>query len=96
VGWKPLSEIQQLFNTIPILRSRFTNEPQTQFNGEMLKQIVRKILSASDKEITEVYETLKETPAENFGEHSYIPELLPRLAAQYDKSDPGNLVAFSP
>jgi mannose-6-phosphate isomerase len=59
-----------------------------------LKQIVGKIVSASDKEIAEVYETLRETPAENLGKHSYIPELLPRLAAQYDESDPGNLVAL--
>jgi mannose-6-phosphate isomerase len=59
-----------------------------------LRQIVGKILSTSDKEISEVYETLRERPAENFGKHSYIPQLLPRLAAQYDKSDPGNLVAL--
>jgi mannose-6-phosphate isomerase len=42
----------------------------------------------------EVYDTLKNTPAKNFGNHTYIPELLPRLAEQYDKSDPGNLVAL--
>jgi mannose-6-phosphate isomerase len=52
------------------------------------------MLSASDKEITEVYETLTTVPAKDFGDYAYIPELLPRLADQYDKSDPGNLVAL--
>lgn len=94
VGWKPLPEIQQLFTTIPILKSRFTNDPKTHFNGETLKQLVGKILSSSDEEIVQVYETLKKTPAKDFGKHTYIPELLPRLAEQYDKSDPGNLVAL--
>jgi mannose-6-phosphate isomerase len=59
-----------------------------------LKGIVSKILSASDEEITEVYETLRKTGKGSFGKHTYIPELLPRLAEQYDKSDPGNLVAL--
>jgi mannose-6-phosphate isomerase len=59
-----------------------------------LKQIVGKLLSSSDEEIVQVYETLKKTPAKDFGKQTYIPELLPRLAEQYDKSDPGNLVAL--
>jgi mannose-6-phosphate isomerase len=59
-----------------------------------VKGIVGRILSASDEEIIEVYETLKKTPAKEFGKLSYIPELLPRLAQQYDKSDPGTLVAL--
>jgi len=58
-----------------------------------LKGVVGKILSASDEEIVEVYGALKKTPAKDFEKHTYIPELLPRLAEQYDKSDPGNLVA---
>jgi mannose-6-phosphate isomerase len=94
VGWKPLLEIQTLFSTIPILKSKYVNEGNTHFNGETLKGIVGKILSASDEEITEVYETLRKTGKGSFGKHTYIPELLPRLAEQYDKSDPGNLVAL--
>lgn len=42
----------------------------------------------------EIYETLKKTPAKDFGNDTYIPELLPLLAEQYDQSDPGNLVAL--
>jgi len=94
VGWKPLPEIQRLFTTIPVLKSRFTNESQKDLDGETLKQLIGKILSASDKEIVEVYETLKKTPPKDFGKDVYIPELLPRLADQYDKADPGNLVAL--
>lgn len=59
-----------------------------------MKGIVGKILSASDEEIVEVYETLRRTNKGAFGKYTYIPELLPRLAEQYDKSDPGNLVAL--
>lgn len=67
---------------------------QTHFNTETLKGVVGKMLKASNSEIVEIYETLKKTPGKEFGKHSYIPELLPRLAEQYDKSDPGNLVAL--
>jgi mannose-6-phosphate isomerase len=67
---------------------------QTHFNTETLKGVVGKMLKASDSEIVEIYETLKKTSSEEFGKHSYIPELLPRLAEQYDRSDPGNLVAL--
>jgi mannose-6-phosphate isomerase len=42
----------------------------------------------------ELYESLKKTEVKDCGKHTYIPELLPRLAEQYDKSDPGNLVAL--
>lgn len=37
---------------------------------------------------------MRETPTAKFGKHTYIPELLPRLAEQYGESDPGNLVAL--
>ncbi|KAF8856485.1 mannose-6-phosphate isomerase [Acephala macrosclerotiorum] len=94
VGWKPLPEIQQLFTSVHILERKFIKDLHVYFNGETLKKIVGSILKASDREIVEVYEKLKEMPAKDFGKHSYIPELLPRLAGQCDKSDPGNLVAL--
>lgn len=49
---------------------------------------------SSDEEITEVYNDLRKTPIAKFGKHFYIPALLPCLAQQYSKSDPGNLVAL--
>jgi len=94
VGWKPLNEIQGLFEDIPVLRSRIPGEHQTHFNGQTLKQIVGGILTASNEEITGIYTALMDTPDAKFGKHTYIPKLLPRLAQQYSKSDPGNLVAL--
>lgn len=93
VGWKPLPEIKELFASIPAL-SRFTDNSQTNFNHETLKGVVGKLLSLSDDDVTEVYEALKNAPAKQFGKQTYIQELLPRLADQYGKSDPGNLVAL--
>ena len=93
VGWKPLTDIKGHFNAIPIAKDRFL-ESQTHFNHESLKRIVGKILSVSDEEISKAYMTLKKTPKETFKQHSYILSLLPRLAQQYGKSDPGILVAL--
>ena len=89
----PLSDIHKLFTTVPILKSKFP-KAQGNFGHEELKQTVWQILSASDEEIKEIYQKLKTTPKDAFGTHSYIPELLPRLAEQYSKEDPGNLVAL--
>lgn len=85
VGWKPLPEIQQLLTTIPILQSRFTNSSEMKLTGETLKQVSGKFLSVSGTEIVEVFEALKKTPVKDFEMHTYIWELLPRLAEQYDK-----------
>lgn len=62
---------------------------------ETLKAIVGKILGSSDEEIVDVYEKLRAMPASEFGEEeAYVAKMLPRLAEQYDKSDPGTLVAL--
>ncbi|KAH7351070.1 RmlC-like cupin domain-containing protein [Rhexocercosporidium sp. MPI-PUGE-AT-0058] len=96
VGWKPLPRIQALFTEVPILRSSFVpNDANATFNTENLKAILSNILSASDEEVKEVYEKLRGMPKEAFGEgEEYIAEMLPRLAEQYDKTDPGMLVAL--
>lgn len=95
VGWLPLPEVQHLFTSIPVLKSNFlTPDSKSPFDHETLKHIVYNILSASDEQIVKVYRELTSLPAGDFGKNSYIPELLPRLAEQYDKSDPGNLVAL--
>ena len=44
--------------------------------------------------ITETQNALASIPRENYGDQSYIVDLLPRLQQQYSKSDPGNLVAL--
>lgn len=66
---------------------------EKEIDHESLKEIVYKILSASDEDIRKVYETLRKTDKKSFGKSDYIPELLPRLAEQYEKTDPGNLIA---
>jgi mannose-6-phosphate isomerase len=93
VGWKPLPEIQHLFMSISTLKSRFIQD-ETHFNNETLKKIVGQILSLPDEEIAIIYHDLRNVPTKAFGNHTYIPELLPRLSEQYGKSDPGNLVAL--
>ncbi|KAI9735726.1 MAG: hypothetical protein M1818_006334 [Claussenomyces sp. TS43310] len=95
VGWKPLQDIDHLFTKIPILKTTFTKDAGAPFTFESVKEIVLRILSASDETIAEVYAALRKLPVDDFGPHSsYIPALLPRLAEQYDKSDPGILVAL--
>jgi len=94
VGFLPLDQIKTLFTKIPILQKKFLSSSSSEFTNETLRSIVHKMLSLPDDEIVEIYNTLKDTPASDFGSQSYVPELLPRLASQYDKSDPGNLVAL--
>ena len=59
-----------------------------------MKRIGGQILSLPDEEIAFIYNDLKGAAAKAFGYHTCIPELLPRLAQQYDNFDPGNLVAL--
>lgn len=54
VGFMPLSDIEELFTSIPTL-ARFTNGRVTKFDNETLIEIVRCIFSASDKQISQVY-----------------------------------------
>merc|ERR1712093_868752 len=96
VGWKPLPRVQALFTDVPVLRSSFVpNDARANFTVDNLKGIVSKILSASDEDVKDVYDKLREMKAADFGEgEGYIAEMLPRLAEQYDKTDPGTLVAL--
>lgn len=94
VGRKPLSEIQSLFTSIPILTSTFLSSPFDTISKETLKSIVHKMLSLPDDKRTHIYNTLKETPSSQFPNASYTPALLPRLASQYSPSDPGNLITL--
>lgn len=91
-GFQPLEDIKQLWTSTPAL-SKLINEKE-EFDKESLRDLVKMLLSASDDDITEIYTALKAIPAEKFTKQEYIPRLLPRLAEQYDKSDPGILVAL--
>ncbi|CZT41507.1 probable mannose-6-phosphate isomerase [Rhynchosporium secalis] len=96
VGWKPLPRIQALFTTVPVLRKSFLpNSGRANLSNDDLKAIVTKMLSASDEEVQDVYEMLRKINKEDFGAgEEYISELLPRLAEQYGKTDPGTIVAL--
>jgi hypothetical protein len=67
----PLSDLEELFTSIPTI-ARFINGRVTKFDNETLREVVRRILSSSDEEITEVYTGLRKTPIAKFGKHSYI------------------------
>ena len=52
------------------------------------------MLSASDEAVKKTNDALLALKKEDFGKDSYIPELIPRLSEQYDKTDNGTLVAL--
>jgi len=64
------------------------------FDDQTLKHIVHTILKASDETISKTITALLEIPRESFGKETYIPDMIPRLAEQYDKTDPGIVVAL--
>lgn len=90
VGWKPLNDIQALFELDPLKRL----VPQfSDFNNETLREICKILLSASRATVAEVVKELRETPEYRFGTDVYIPRMLDRLSEQYSQFDNGNLVA---
>jgi len=93
-GWKPLEDIHILFEQLEPLHTFFHPEQYAIFSNESLKRVTRSILEASDELIAETQEKLAKLDKAAYGRQSYILELLPRLQAQYSKSDPGNLVAL--
>ncbi|MCJ1305680.1 hypothetical protein MMC08_008496 [Hypocenomyce scalaris] len=92
-GWKPLNDIQVLFNTLEPL-NKFLPDKHIHFNNETLKSICQNILECSDEIIKSTQEQIGKLPKEAFGKQSYILELLPRLQSQYSIEDPGSLVAL--
>ncbi|KAI9727904.1 MAG: hypothetical protein M1828_005309 [Chrysothrix sp. TS-e1954] len=91
-GWKPLADIQSLFDLQPL--QRYKPAEQTHFNNETLKRIVAAILKDTEANTASVQTQLSQLPASAFGTQTHIPALLPRLQSQYDKTDPGILVAL--
>ncbi len=95
VGWKPLKDIQSFFLGFDILQRRFYPDETVKLNEQTLRELVLRILSTSDTHIEKTVEELLRLRREDYGEHAYIADLLPRLTKQYTKSDPGSLVALS-
>lgn len=92
-GWKPTSEIQSLFDTLPPLR-KFLPDGKPKVDDEALRKIVQTILQSSDESIKDCQQELAKIPKEKYGKQAYILDILPRLQEQYSVEDPGNLVAL--
>ncbi len=98
IGWKPLLDIEALFSGLNVLRQRFYSDLATAalLDSTALRQLVLRILKTPDAEIEKVMNELMSYPRDAFEskKHGYIADLLPRLAKQYSKADPGSLVAL--
>jgi len=93
VGFKPLKDIEALM-TLPPLQAFMPLVRKPVFDDQTLKHIVKAILQASDEAISKTTTSLLEIPRKSFGKEGYIPDMIPRLAEQYDKTDPGIVVAL--
>lgn len=92
-GFKPLEDVAALLN-IETLQRFCPQDQLSNFTNDNLKEVVRRMLSASDEDVRLVYKDLAALPESSFGKDSYIPKLTPRLAEQYTEADPGILVAL--
>lgn len=79
---------------LPPLQAFLPEVKKPAFDDQQLKHIVKAMLMASEDAVRKTNDALAKIPKEQFGEHSYIPDLIPRLAEQYDKTDNGTLVAL--
>ncbi|KAL6162251.1 hypothetical protein ACJQWK_11193 [Exserohilum turcicum] len=92
-GFKPLAEIARLMK-LPPLEGFMPEVQKTEFDDQQLKHVVKAMLMASEEAVRKTNDALMKIPKEQFGESSYIPDMIPRLAEQYDKADNGTLVAL--
>ncbi|KAL2041666.1 hypothetical protein N7G274_005450 [Stereocaulon virgatum] len=92
-GWMPTSEIQALFDSLPPLQ-KFLPNKQAKCDNETLRSVVETKLKPSDESIKECQRELREIPRENYGKHTYVLDILPRLQDQYSIEDPANLVVL--
>jgi mannose-6-phosphate isomerase len=92
-GFKPLKDIQRLME-LPPLQAFLPEVKKPDFDDQTLKHVVNAMLKASDDAVRKTNDALMQLPKEKFGADSYIPEMIPRLAEQYDKADNGTLVAL--
>ena len=94
-GFREYKDIQAKMQLEPLKRFMPPSSRQSaqSFDKSTLKHVVRAMLMAPEKVIVDTVQQLKSLPRESFGRDFYIPDLLPRLWDQYDKADPGLLVA---
>lgn len=92
-GFKPHDQIAYLMK-LDCMHKFLPDSGESEFSKEAVKKVVRNILEAEDDAIAATYEALAAAHPSSFGSDTYIPELAPRLASQYDKQDPGVLIAL--
>ena len=92
-GFKPLKRIQRLLE-LPPLQAFLPQVKKPDFDDQTLKHVVRAMLEASDDAVRKTNDALMDLSKDQLGEDSYIPEMIPRLSEQYDKTDNGTLVAL--
>lgn len=92
-GFKPNDQIAYLMK-LDCMHKFLPDSGESEFSKEAVKKVVRNILEAEDDAIAATYDALAAAHPSSFGPDTYIPELAPRLASQYDKQDPGVLVAL--
>lgn len=92
-GFKPLKDIDRLMK-LPPLQPFMPQIKKPDFDDQTLKHVVKAMLSASEDAVRKTNDALMKLPKEEFGEDSYIPDMIPRLSEQYDKADNGTLVAL--
>jgi mannose-6-phosphate isomerase len=93
VGFRPLQDIQKLMELEP-LKHFLPEVKKANFDDQTLKHVVKTLLEASEEDVRKTNDALLKLPKEKFGKETYIPELIPRLSEQYDKTDNGTLVAL--
>lgn len=93
-GFKPLSTISELMKLPPFKRF-LSNGEMSSINDESLRRIVNLMLKAPESTIANVMQMLEGMREDDFAPESrYIPKMAKRLRAQYDKTDPGSVVAL--
>ncbi|KAF2036180.1 mannose-6-phosphate isomerase [Setomelanomma holmii] len=92
-GFKPLKDIEQLLQ-LPPLQPFLPEVKKPDFDDQTLKHVVKAMLQASEDAVRKTNDALMALPKEKFGKDSYIPDMIPRLSEQYDKTDNGTLVAL--
>ncbi|KAH7399088.1 mannose-6-phosphate isomerase [Phaeosphaeria sp. MPI-PUGE-AT-0046c] len=92
-GFKPLGDIAQLMDLGP-LKKFMPKVKKPDFDDQVLKHVVKTMLEADEDTVRETNDALTKLSKDSFGEFTYIPDMIPRLAEQYDMADNGTLVAL--
>lgn len=95
-GFKPLDASLALLRLPPLKHFLAASDAFDKgFTNEDLRKVVQAMLEAPDDVIKKAFEGLRNLPDSAFvGLNAHIPQLAPRLASDFDKTDPGILVGL--